>query len=308
MRLSASRRKHVMRGCLVLLMFLAMPCLWAATSGSLLVPASELPAQKTASVFGQRIAYYDLGEGPTIVLVHGYASQARFDWGNVLLPLSKHYRVLALDQIGWGQSDKPAIDYSMQTFVDFLGEFLRTLKVDHFSLAGESMGGWVVADYAIQALAPTNTGIYALPRPEKLILSDAAGLRSMHTDGPVQVQGTLADAAGIQIVFHDKSRVTPEFVRDAWAMKMKANDGATQRLLRSNPKLDNETVGDKLTAITIPALVIWGADDELVPLADGQEYAKKIPQARLVVVPASGHCPAAEQPDAFIAAVNEFLH
>lgn len=295
------------RGCLIILVFVTTPCVRAATSGPLLVPASELPAQKTVLVFGQRIAYYDLGSGPTIVLVHGFASQARFDWGNVLLPLSKHFRVLALDQIGWGQSDKPVIDYSIQTFVDFLGEFLRELKVDHFSLVGESMGRWVVADYTIQALATTNTGAYALPKPQRLILSDAAGLSSMHANGPVPVQGTLADAGGIAIVFHDKSRVTPEFVREAWAMKMKANDGATQRLLRSNPMLDQETVGDKLAAIAIPALVVWGADDQLVPLADGQEYTTKIPHARLVVVPESGHCPATEQPDAFVAAVNGFL-
>jgi triacylglycerol lipase len=294
-------------GCLIALVLLTTPCVLAATSGPLLVPASELPAQKTVLVFGQRIAYYDLGDGPTIVLVHGFASQARFDWGNVLLPLGKHYRVLALDQIGWGQSDKPAIDYSIQTFVDFLGEFLRELKVDSFSLAGESMGGWVVADYTIQALEATHTGPYALPKPERLILSDAAGLSSMHTNGPVHVQGTLADAGGIGIVFYDKSRVTPEFVREAWAMKMKANDGATQRLLRSNPILDHETVGDKLGAIAIPTLVVWGAKDELVPLADAQEYATKIPHARLIVVPESGHCPAAEQPDAFVAALSGFL-
>jgi pimeloyl-ACP methyl ester carboxylesterase len=181
------------------------------------------------------------------------------------------------------------------------------MKVEHFSLAGESMGGWVVADYNIQALAAANTGPSALPKPERLILSDAAGLRSMHTTGPVQVQGTLADAAGIAIVFHDKSRVTPEFVREAWAMKMKANDGATQRLLRANAALDRETVGDKLETISIPTLVVWGDDDQLVPLADGREFAAKIPHARLIIVPESGHSPATEQPQAFVSAINEFL-
>lgn len=306
MLLSAARWKCGFWGGLLVLAGLTTPRL-RASPGPLLISASELPTQKVVLVFGQKIAYYDLGSGPTIVLVHGFASQARFDWGNVLLPLSKHYRVLAMDQIGWGQSGKPAIDYSIQTFVDFLGEFLRALKVEHFSLAGESMGGWVVADYTIEALAATNTGTYALPKPERLILSDAAGHTSMHTNGPAQVQGTLADAAGIAIVFYDKSRVTPEFVREAWAMKMKANDGNTQRSLRSNPMLDQETVADKLAAITVPTLVVWGAEDELVPLADGQDYAAKIPHARLIVVPRSGHCPATERPDAFVAAVNEFL-
>ncbi len=283
------------------------PMLCAAGGKPLLMPASALPAQKTALVFGQKIAYYDLGSGPTIVLVHGFASQARFDWGNVMLPLSKSHRVIAVDEIGWGHSDKPAVDYSIQTFVDFLGEFLRVMKVDRFALAGESLGGWIVADYTIQALAAANTGMYALPKPDKLILEDAAGHNSLHGMGPAHVQGTLADAAGIAIVFYDKSRVTPEFVRAAWSMKLAANDGNTQRSVWNNPALDNETVGDKLDRITIPTLVVWGAEDQLVPLADGQDYAAKIPHAKLVVVPESGHSPATEQPDAFMKAANEFL-
>jgi pimeloyl-ACP methyl ester carboxylesterase len=159
----------------------------------------------------------------------------------------------------------------------------------------------------MQALATENTGLYALPKPEKLILSDAAGHHSLHSSAPTPVSGTLADAAGIQIVFYDKARVTPEFVREAWTMKMKANDGNTQRLLRANPKLSEETVEGKLDRIMIPTLVVWGAEDAIVPLADGQDYAAKIPHARLVVVPRSGHCPAAERPETFVAAVEEFL-
>jgi pimeloyl-ACP methyl ester carboxylesterase len=292
---------------LALLAVFAASALRAASAGPLLKPASALPPQKTVLVFGQKIAYYDVGTGPTIVLVHGFASQARFDWGNVMLPLSAHHRVLALDQIGWGHSDKPAIDYSIQTFVDFLGEFLRVMKVDHFTLAGESLGGWIAADYTIQALAPANIGAYAVPKPDKLILEDAAGHKSLHGNGPAHVQGTLADAAGIAIVFYNKSRVTPEFVRESWSMKLEANDGNTQRSVWNNPALDTETVGDKLDQITIPTLVVWGAEDQLVPLADGQDYAAKIPHAQLVVIPESGHSPADEQPDAFLAAVNRFL-
>jgi triacylglycerol lipase len=291
----------------VLMMMVGVLPLRAANPKPLLMPASALPPQKTVLVFGEKIAYYDLGSGPTIVLVHGFASQARFDWGNVMLPLSEHHRVIALDQIGWGHSDKPAIDYSIQTFVDFLGEFLRVMKVHDFALAGESLGGWIVADYTIQALAPANTGVYALPRPDSLILSDAAGYEWKPTSVPPMVQGTLKDAAGVAIVFYDKSRVTPEAVRRIWTMKLQANDGNTQRSVWTNPRLEHETVRDKLGKITIPALVVWGAEDALVPLADGRGYAAGIPRARLVVIPNSGHAPATEQPDQFLAAVNKFL-
>ena len=142
----------------------------------LLMPESRLPAKLSVPVFGQKIAYYDTGSGPVVVLVHGFGSEARFDWGNVLLPLAEHHRVLALDQIGFGSSDKPFMDYSIQTYVDFLGEFLRILNIHQFTLAGESLGGWISALYTIESLAPENTGIQALPRPQRLILTDAAGM------------------------------------------------------------------------------------------------------------------------------------
>src|ERR1700719_1489511 len=79
----------------------------------LLTPESRLPARHSVPVFGQKIVYYDMGSGPVIILVHGFRSEARFDWGNVLLPISQHHRVIAMDQIGFGASDKPFIDYSI---------------------------------------------------------------------------------------------------------------------------------------------------------------------------------------------------
>ena len=210
----------------------------AQAAEPLLMPESKLPPVKSVRVFGQKIVYYDLGAGPVVVLVHGFATQARFDWGNVIVPLAKKHRVIALDEIGFGRSDKPLIDYSVQTEVDFLGEFLRTLKVKEFTLAGESMGGWIVALYTIEALDAKNTGAYALPRPKKLILEDAAGMAPLPSaPGGLPVSGTLEDARGVAIVFHDEARVTEEFVREQWALKMEANDGFTQRSLGSNPKL-----------------------------------------------------------------------
>jgi pimeloyl-ACP methyl ester carboxylesterase len=280
----------------------------ALRAQSPLAPENSLPPHRSIPVFGQKIVYYDTGNGPTLVLVHGFASQARFDWGNVIVPLSKHHRVIALDQIGFGGSDKPFIDYSIQTYVDFLGEFLRTLKVEHFDLAGESLGGWIVADYTIQALAPGNTGIFALPKPTRLILEDAAGHTSLHSVlKTIPITGTLQSAGGVAIVFHDKSRITPEFIRESFIMKLKANDGMTERLLVANPETDKEVVGDKLAGITIPTLVVWGGDDELVPLADGRDYAAKIPGAKLVIIPECGHAPSLEKPKEFLDAAEGFL-
>jgi pimeloyl-ACP methyl ester carboxylesterase len=276
----------------------------------LLTPESKLPPRQSVAVFGQKIVYYDVGSGPAIVLVHGFGSEARFDWGNVLILLSQHHRVIAMDQIGFGASDKPFIDYSIQTYVDFLGEFLKTLHVQEFTLVGESLGGWISALYTIEALAPANTGLEALPKPSRLVLSDAAGFSTEHIGGramPIPIAGTLADAHGVAIVFHDKSRVTDDFVREAWAMKMKANDGFTERSIWGNPKVATEGVKDRIGAISIPTIVIWGGNDELVPLEQGREYAAGIPGAKLVIVPDCGHGPAIEKPKEFLDAVIPFV-
>jgi pimeloyl-ACP methyl ester carboxylesterase len=295
------------RPILLLLALVASTGLFAQTA-PLLIDRATLPPQKSVAVFGEKIVYYDVGTGPTLVLVHGFASQAYFDWGNVILPLAKTHRVIALDQIGFGGSDKPSVDYSIQTYVDFLGEFLRTLKVEHFDLAGESLGGWIVTNYTMQALSAENTGKYAVPKPTRLILEDAAGHKTIgSTVQNIPIAGTLKDAAGVAYVFYDKSRVTPEFVRMNFALKLQANDGATQRSLRSNPRLAEELVIGKLAAITIPTLVVWGGNDELVPLADGQDYAAKIPNAKLVIVPECGHAPSLERPAEFLNAVTAFL-
>ena len=289
--------------------FLVAPVV-AQAPASLLTPEFKLPPKHSTAVFGQKIKYYDMGAGPVVVLVHGFGSEARFDWGNVLTPLAAHHRVIALDQIGFGASDKPFIDYSIQTYVDFLGEFLRTLRIHEFTLAGESLGGWIATLYTIESLDAANAGPHPLPKPKRLILEDAAGMSTEHFGSramPIPIAGTLADAHGVAIVFHDKSRVTEEVVREAWEMKMKANDGFTERSIWNNPKIATEGIKDPIGAIRVPTLVVWGGDDELVPLEQGRAYAEGIPGAKLILVPECGHAPSVEKPKQFLAAVLPFI-
>jgi hypothetical protein len=86
------------------------------------------PPDKTIIVFGQSIHYFDMGAGPVVVLLHGLGSRKE-DWLPVFESMAQKYRLLVPDQIGFGRSDKPLLDYSVQTYVDFLNEFLRQLKV-----------------------------------------------------------------------------------------------------------------------------------------------------------------------------------
>lgn len=279
----------------------------ALAQGPLMPAEKDLPAKKTMEVLGQRISYYDAGKGPVLVLVHGLGGQARFDFGNSLAALAKDHRVIALDQIGFGESSKPEIDYSIQTFVVFLGEFLQQLKVRDFALAGESLGGWIVTQYTIQALDAANRGPHALPVPARLIIIDAAGLGPIHSKVTPTIAGAPDEMGVVRFIFYNKARVTDEFLREYWVDKMRINDGFTIKSIVMNPRLDKEVVKDKLAQITIPTLVVWGAEDDLLKLEEGRAYAAGIPGAKLTMIPECGHVPAAEQPEKFVAAVEAFL-
>lgn len=271
-----------------------------------------LPAQKYTHVFGQEIAYYDMGTArpgePVLVMLHGYGSQADVDFGPSLPLLAKHHRVIALDQIGAGQSAKPLIEYRVQTYVEFLAEFLRTQGITKFDLLGESLGGWTAAAYAEQSLAAGST----LPKPTRLILEDAAGftvpdLHSAGTGVHLSVSTVGEVVTGLRAVFYNKALITEEVARRRFITKLAANDGLVTSTFSNNPAVRTEAVGDKAASISVPTLVVWGAEDTTVPITMGQAFARAIPRAKLVTIDESGHVPSLEQPVRFVTAVEGFL-
>src|ERR1051325_10630681 len=123
-----------------------------------------LPPTKETTVFGQKIRYVDVGTGPVVVLLHGLGGNSS-NWAFNFAALSAKYRVIAPDQVGFGRSDKPLINYRVGTYVDFLDKFLDELKVERATLVGNSMGGWIAAAYTLKYPG----------RVERLVLVDAAG-------------------------------------------------------------------------------------------------------------------------------------
>jgi pimeloyl-ACP methyl ester carboxylesterase len=259
------------------------------------------PTDKTIAVFGQSIHYFDLGSGPVVVLLHGLGSRKE-DWLPVLEPMAQKYRLLVPDQIGFGKSDKPLMDYSMQTYVDFLNEFLRQLKVEKASLVGESLGGWIAALY----VAEVGGGAHLIA-VDKLVLVDAAGLKQ---DSPVPNLNP-SSLAGMrtmmEAVFFDTSWMTEDALRKMFTDKLAAHDGYTVRSIMSNPGLAAERLDDKMASIKVPTLVVWGKQDKLLPIVSGERYAAGIAGAKMVSFDKCGHVPPIEKTEEFIAAVTGFL-
>ena len=85
-------------------------------------------ADKFAMVYGAKIHYVETGIGAPLILIHGLADDVAV-WDSVISPLAARFHVVALDQIGFGRSDKPLLSYRISTFVDFLDGFLNELKI-----------------------------------------------------------------------------------------------------------------------------------------------------------------------------------
>ncbi len=263
--------------------------------------AQGQPADKTITVFGQSIHYFDVGSGPVVVLLHGLGSR-KDDWLPVLEPLAQKYRLLVPDQIGFGKSDKPLLDYRIQTYVDFLNEFLRQMKVEKASLVGESLGGWIAGLYVAEIAG----GAHLIP-VEKLVLVDAAGLKQ-DTPIPDLNPSSLAAMRGLmEAVFYDTSWLNEDALRKIFTDKLAVHDGYTVRSLLSNLAVSTERLDDRLGSIKTPTLVTWGKQDKLVPMASGERYAAGIAGAKLVSFDKCGHVPPIEKTEEFVAAVTAFL-
>jgi pimeloyl-ACP methyl ester carboxylesterase len=236
-----------------------------------------------------------------VVLLHGLGSRKE-DWLPVLEPMAQKFRLLVPDQIGFGRSDKPLLDYSIQTYVDFLNEFLRQLKVEKASLVGESLGGWIAGLY----VAEIGGGAHLIP-VEKLVLVDAAGLKQ---DKPIPDlnPSSLAAMRGLmEAVFYDTSWLNEDALRKIFTDKLAAHDGYTVRSLLGNPALGTERLDDRLASIKVPTLVAWGKQDKLLPIGAGERYAAGIAGAKLVSFEKCGHVPPIEKTDEFVTAVVAFL-
>src|SRR5882762_3200184 len=259
------------------------------------------PPDKTIAVFGQTIHYWDVGTGPVVVLVHGLGSKKE-DWLPVIAPLSQKYRLLVPDQIGFGRSDKPLLDYSIQTYVDFLNELLRQLKVEKASLVGESLGGWICGLYA----AEIASGAHLIP-VERLVLVDAAGLKQDTPIPDLNPSSLAAMRRVMEAVFYDTSWVNEDALRKIFTDKLAVHDGYTVRSFLGNPTREKERLDDRLASIKVPTLVVWGKQDKLLPIASGERYAAGIAGAKLVSFDKCGHVPPIEKTEEFLAAVVAFL-
>lgn len=280
-----------------------MIAVWLMLATAACAQTAPMP-DRTVTLFGQKIRYYDRGAGPAVVLLHGLGASANA-WLAQIGPLSQHYRVLVPDQIGFGHSDKPLGSYSIQTYVDFLGEFLRETHAERPVLVGWSLGGWIAMQYALQSAADPA----GRPAIAGLVLVDSAGLPIDVTKIPITLNPSSLGATRemLRFMVFNKAMISDALARQAWSDMMSLNVGYTISTLLANPDLAGEMLQGKLGQIKAPTLIVWGSDDALTPPALGERLGREIPGARLVMIPQCGHLPPLERPAEFMQAVLPFL-
>jgi pimeloyl-ACP methyl ester carboxylesterase len=270
-----------------------------------LLAATAYAATKQVEIYGQRIVYQEAGAGPDVILLHGLGGDAT-NWAATVPALAAKFRVLVPDQVGFGASDKPMIDYRVATLVDFLDVFYKKVGVTKATLVGNSLGGWVAMEFAL-----------AHPdKVDRLVLVDSAGYSPKRTGGPPLTRELLltlnpSTIAGekqlMSVVFYNKAFATDQFAEQALTAHLRKNDSYTIDRFIDSILRNEDVVDGRLSAIKAPTLVVWGREDAIVPLPNGKALAEDIPGAQSVILDSCGHVPQAECAGPFNAALLKYL-
>lgn len=278
----------------------------------------ELP-RKTVLAGGHVIAYQEAGpqDGPVVVLLHGLASDSD-TWDKAIGPLAtRGLRVLAVDLIGHGESDKPTSDYLLSDFAESLGNFLDALEVPSATLCGHSFGGAIAMFF----------GARCPDRVDRVILVSAGGLgREVHPVlraaalpvAPVVLRAALRPR--LQRLYrrpglHRALRLTPDNVinlrRAARALGSEAGQASFFASLRGVIAPSGQrTASEEMRAFAerVPMLLIWNEGDPVIPLAHARAHAERAkPWSKLVVFPSQGHEPHRRSAERFAEEVAAFV-
>lgn len=242
-------------------------------------------------------AYLEQGQGVAIIFLHGFLGEASA-WDLVAQKLSGQFRCIALDLLGFGESSKPKLKYTIWHQVEFLQEFIAAMQLGKFYLAGHSYGGWTAAAYAIAQIDAQVNSQTPKSNLQGMFLIASAGIRDDSFVGrynymkPLLWETKLVDVA-LRLIspFATVLGKSKQFQTVKHARVSLLNQPVAKSFLfdRLRPEDAIDTVEKDIHQINIPTLVIAGDRDDTIPLWHCQIYADKIPYARLEVLPEADH-------------------
>ena len=270
---------------------------------------------KQMEIDGIPVNYVDVGSGDDdpVVLVHGLGGQWQ-NWLENIPRLALDRRVVAMDLPGFGLTPAPKVDrISITGYGRCVNALCDKLGLGEVHLVGNSMGGYVAAEVAIQFPE----------RVSRLVLVSAAGISSAETlQAPILTFGRIATALATNSAARHRKLAARPLTRHA-SLALVARH---PRLLKADLAFEGFFKGagkpgfddalrasldydfrDRLPEVKVPTLIVWGERDSIIPVRDADEFERLIDDSRKVVMKDTGHIPMAERPQAFNDVLVKFL-
>ena len=262
------------------------------------------------------VNYVDIGEGSPIVFIHGLAGSWQ-NWLENIPHFAADHRVIAVDLPGFGCSPMPDEKITINFYASVVDELLDSLGIETTAIVGNSMGGFVGAELAIEFAT----------RVDRLVLVSAAGLTTaeMHNDHALaalrRLESLLAYGSGWFASRSDGLSRRPGLRKALLLMVAAHPDRLPSALVAEQVRgsgkpgfmdtveaLGTYPLRDRLERIEAPTLIVWGDKDRLVPLRDADRFVEAIgDNANKVVYRDTGHVAMLERPARFNADVEKFL-
>lgn len=251
-------------------------------------------------------------DAPVLMLLHG-SNASLHTWEPWAQRLQGAYRVIRFDFPGHGLTGpSPSHAYGPRAFADVVERLRLKLKIPKFVLAGNSMGGSVAWHYAlwhperVRALVLVDASGQPEPKGARLPFAFRVARTPVLREIAAEITPRGFIAGSLPDAFYDRSLVTPAMIDRYWEL-LRYPGNRTATLERFAGTSDPATPA-RLHALAMPVLILWGANDSLIPASSARWFAANIPQAEVVVYPKTGHVPMEERPDQSAADLASFLN
>lgn len=252
-----------------------------------------------------QIFWREVGQGPILVFLHGSWNDGS-QWLPVIEQLSQDYHCFALDLLGFGESERPKLHYSIQLQVECLLAYLEALHVPQVYLIGHSLGGWIAASYALKYLNQVSGLVLIAPEGVQAEEHRASWRWAKWLVGRPPLAYTAMRSLLPLAKLIGRHKGIEQALRQR--QQLKNSPTACKLLFRRRwPEIQAELLQEQLDWLTVPTLILQGTNDTPNAIARSQTYADKTPQAQLRMIDHGGNDLPEALPDLVANHIHDFV-
>lgn len=268
------------------------------------------PASHFINIQGQQLHYTDEGRGPVLLCLHGIYGASQ-DFVKLREKLQTQYRIICLDLPNFGLSAACTDHWHKHLLSNLLEAFLDALQVTSCAVLGNSLGGYFAyrfcADYPARVshlVLCGSAGFWFTP-PLALLsfAAGSAGIAALRSNLPRSLMDHL-----VSLAVYDKTLASPAFLNRFYELSLytghRVGMASMLRFISQHVATDNAC----LATIKQPVLVLWGQEDEWIPVQHSEQFAAAMPQSEVHILQACGHMPMYEKATECAELITQFFH